>query len=131
MSSNSGQVAIKIDLFGIGTMVAQIIRHLAPFSADAVIDKLPFVLRGRFSFGSKKYWTLPGMEIYKGTNPKSQIHVEKADIVYNPKTDELVIVIEDQEMLNKVNKVGKVNSNLEILLQARNGLNTKISRTRK
>jgi len=131
MSSDSGQVAIRIDLFGIGTIVAQIIRHLAPFSADAVIDKLPFVLRGRFSFGSKKYWTLPGIEIFKGANKKSQIHVEKADIVYNPKTDELIIIIEDQEMPNKVNIIGKVISNLEILFQARNGLNTKFSRTRK
>ena len=131
MSSNSGQVAIRIDLFGIGTIVAQIIRHLAPFSADAVIDKLPFVLRGRFSFGSKKYWTLPGIEIFKGPNSKAQIDVEKADIVYNPKTDELIIIIEDQEMSNKVNKVGKVNSNLEILLQAKNGLTTKFSRSRK
>ena len=131
MSSNSGQIQIKVELFGIGTAAAHIIRHLAPLTADAIIDKITFVLRGRFSFGSKKYWTLPGMEIYKGTNPKSKIHVEKADIVYNPKTDELVIILEDQDMPNKVNKVGKVDSNLEILLQARNGLNTKISRTRK
>ena len=32
------------------------------------------------------------------------------------------------KMPNKVNKVGKVNSNLELLLEARNGLNTKISK---
>ncbi len=128
MSSDSGQLTIRIDLFGIGTITAQIIRHLAPYSADAIIDKIPFVLRGRFSFGSKKYWTLPGVEIFKGKNSKSILAVEKGDITYNPKTDELIIVLEEQEMPNKVNKVGKVISNLDILLQARNGLNTKISR---
>jgi len=128
MSSNSGQIAVKIDLFGIGTINAKIIRHLAPHSADAIIDKIPFVLRGRFSFGSKKYWTLPGIEIFKGKNSKSILSVEKGDITYNPKTDELIIILEEQEMPNKVNKVGKVISNLDILLQARNGLNTKISR---
>ena len=128
MSSDSGQLTIRIDLFGIGTITAQIIRHLAPYSADAIIDKIPFVLRGRFSFGSKKYWTLPGIEIFKGKNSKSILAVEKGDITYNPKTDELIIVLEEQEMPNKVNKVGKVISNLDILLQARNGLNTKISR---
>jgi len=128
MSSDSGQVSIKIDLFGIGTIGAKIIRHLVPLAADAIIDKMPFVLRGRFSFGSKKYWTLPGVEIYKGPNSKSTINVEKGDIIYNPKTDELIIILEDLEMPNKINKVGKVNSNLEILLKARNGLNTKISR---
>jgi len=119
-------VPIKINLFGIGTIEGDIIRHIAPLTADAVIDKLPLVLRGRFSFGSKKYWTLPGLEIYKGANSKSKTTVEKGDILYNPKTDELIISLEDIEMPNKVNKIGKVNANLDILLQARNGLNTKI-----
>jgi len=119
-------VPIKINLFGIGTIEGDIIRYIAPLTADAVIDKLPLVLRGRFSFGSKKYWTLPGLEIYKGANSKSKTTVEKGDILYNPKTDELIISLEDIEMPNKVNKIGKVNANLDILLQARNGLNTKI-----
>ena len=123
-------VPINIDLFGIGTIEGDIIRHIAPLTADAVIDKLPIVLRGRFSFGSKKYWTLPGLEIYKGANNKSIKEIEKGDIVYNPKTDELIISLEDTEMPNKVNKIGKVTTNLEILLQARNGLNTKIGKKR-
>ena len=131
MSSNSGQLIVRIDLFGIGTIVAKIIRHLSPLTADAIIEKIPFVLRGRFSFGSKKYWTLPGVEIFKGKNSKSKSAVEKGDIIYNPQTDELVIIIEDQEMPNKVSKVGKVISNLDILLQARNGLNTKILRKKR
>ena len=121
-------IPIKIDLFGIGTLDGNIIRHIAPHTADAIIDKLPLVLRGRFSFGSKKYWTLPGIEIYKGTNSKSSNNVEQGDILYNPKTDELLIALEDIEMMNKVNKIGKVDTNLEILFQARNGLNTKISK---
>ncbi|NVM38120.1 MAG: hypothetical protein HWN81_21180 [Candidatus Lokiarchaeota archaeon] len=119
-------VPIKINLFGIGTIEGNIIRYIAPLTADALIDKLPLVLRGRFSFGSKKYWTLPGLEIYKGANNKSKTEIEKGDILYNPKTDELIISLEDTEMPNKVNKIGKVTTNLEILLQARNGLNTKI-----
>ncbi len=128
MSSDSGLVPIKIELFGIGIIEAQIIRYINPLTADAIIDKIPFVLRGRFSFGSQRYWTLPGVEIYKGTNSKSVPNAEKGDIIYNPKTDELIIILEDLEMPNKVNKVGKVNFNLEILLKGRNGLNTKISK---
>ncbi len=119
-------VPIKINLFGIGIIEGEIIRYIAPLTADAILDKLPIVLRGRFSFGSKKYWTLPGIEIYKGANRKSKAIVEKGDILYNPKTDELIITLENIEMPNKVNKVGKVNANLDILLQAKNGLNTKI-----
>jgi hypothetical protein len=119
-------VPIKIVLFGVGMLEGEIIRFIAPLTADAIIDKLPLVLRGRFSFGSKNYWTLPGVEIYKGSNPKSITQAEKGDILYNPKTDELIIVIVDTEMPNKVNKIGKVTVNLDILLHARNGLNTKI-----
>lgn len=130
MNSDSGSVPIIVDLFGIGKMTGTIIRHLAPLSADAIIDKLPFALRGRFSFGSKNYWTLPGLGIFKGANPKSHNEVKKGDIIYNPKTDEFIIVIENIEMPNKVNVVGKVSSDLNILLNARNGLNTKIFRKR-
>ncbi len=126
--SDTGLVPIKIELFGIGTLEGHIIRYITPLSADAIIDKLPFVLRGRFSFGTKKYWTLPGLEIYKGPNPKSTKIVEQGDIVYNPKTDEFIIIIENFQMPNKVNKIGKVSSNLELLLKARNGLNTKITK---
>ena len=128
MNSDTGIITIKIDLFGIGTLEGEIIRHITPLCADAIIEKLPINLRGRFNFGSKKYWTLPGIGIFKGPNSKSKKEVEKGDIIYNPKTDELVILIEDIQMPNKVNKVGKVNSNLELLLEARNGLNMKISK---
>ncbi len=120
-------IPIKIELFGIGTIEGKIIRHIAPLCADAIIDKLPFVLRGRFSFGSKNYWTLLGLEIYKGTNSKSTNKVEKGDIIYNPKSDELIIALENIEMPNKVNLVGKIENDTESVKKARNGLNTKIS----
>lgn len=123
-------IRIKIDLFGIGTINGELLRHYAPLSADAIVNKLPIILRGRFSFGSKNYWTLPGVKIYKGLNPKSVKNVEKGDIIYNPKTDELIILLENTEMPNKVNKIGIVSDNLEILLKAANGLNTKISKTK-
>ena len=119
---------IKIDLFGIGTITGEMVRYSAPLSADAIINKLPLVLRGRFSFGSKLYWTLPGVEIYKGPNPKSKKNVEKGDIIYNPKSDELIFILENTELQSKVNKIGKVTENLEFFLQAKNGLNTKISK---
>ncbi|TFG22087.1 MAG: hypothetical protein EU533_04695 [Promethearchaeota archaeon] len=128
---NSGDIPIKIELFGIGSINAIIYRHLAPLSADAILDKMPFIIRGRFNFGQKDYWSLPGIEIYKGLNPKSTRSANKGDIVYNPKSDELIILLEDREMQNKVNIIGKINENLNLFLKARSGLNTKFVRTRK
>jgi len=128
--SDSGIISINFDLFGIGGVKANIIRHFAPLSADAILNKMPFVLKGRFSFGAKTYWTLPGLELYKGHNSKSIKIVEKGDIIYNPKTDELIVLIENTEMPNKVNKIGKVTENIEFFLQAKNGLGTKLSRVK-
>ncbi len=45
-------IPIKIEIFGITTLNGFIDRIYAPISADAILDKMPFVLRGRFSFGS-------------------------------------------------------------------------------
>ena len=123
-------INIEIELFGIGTLRGEFSRVYAPLSTDAIVNKLPIVLRGRFSFGSKVYWTLPGIEIYKGHNPKSVKNVEKGEIIYNPKTEELLIILENVEMPNKVNKIGRVTNNLELLLNAKNGLNTKINRVK-
>ena len=54
-------------------------------------------------------------------------------LIYAPnfyaKTDELIIVLEDTEMPNKVNKIGEIASNLEPMLKANNGLNTKVYKT--
>jgi hypothetical protein len=129
MNSDTGIIAIEIELFGIGTIEGEMIRYISPLTADAIIEKMPINKRGRFSFGTKNYWTLPDMGIYKGPNRKSLKDAEKGDIVYNPKTDELIILIENMQMPNNVNKVGKVNSNLELLLKGRNGLNTRIRKS--
>ncbi|TXT67143.1 MAG: hypothetical protein BAJALOKI1v1_170013 [Promethearchaeota archaeon] len=125
----SANIQIIIQFYGIGNLKAKLVRHHAPLSADAIIDKLPLVLRGRFgpTFKSKQYWTLPGVEIYKGLNTNAHKKVKKGAIVYNPKTDELMIILEDQELPTKVNLIGEVEINLELVLKARNGLNTKIA----
>jgi hypothetical protein len=126
--SDRGEVLIKIDLFGIGIINGKIMRHFAPLSADAVIDHLPIILKGRFSFEKKIYWTLPGIEIFKGTNPKSYVAAKKGDIAYNPKSEELIFFLEDCTFVNKINKIGEIIENIDFFLKARNGLNTKISR---
>lgn len=125
--SDKGEIPIRIEIFGVGNVEGLIIRHLGPISADAILSKMPFVLRGRFAFGSKNYWTLP-IGIRKGPDSKATKNVEKGDIVYSPKTDEMIIVLENIEMPNKINKIGKIAANIELFEKANNGLNTKIYR---
>jgi len=120
------KIPIKIELIGIGTAEGLIERYKGPFSADALLEKLPFVMRGRFSFGSKKYWILPSTNIRKGLNSKAAKNVQEGDIVYSPKTDEIVFILEDSEFPNSVNKIGRITSNIELFNNARNGINTKI-----
>ncbi len=125
--SDKGEIPIRIEIFGVGNVEGLIIRHLGPISADAILSKMPFVLRGRFAFGSKNYWTLP-IGIRKGPDSKATKNVKKGDIVYSPKTDEMIIVLENIEMPNKINKIGKIAANIELFEKANNGLNTKIYR---
>ena len=127
--SDKGEIPIAIEIFGVGTLEGTIIRHLGPISADIILSKMPLVLRGRFAFGSKNYWTLP-IGIRKGPDSKATKNVDKGDIVYNPKTDEMNFILENVEMPNKVNKIGKILSNIELFEKASNGLNTKISKIR-
>ncbi len=124
---SQSNLLIKIQLYGIGVLKAKIMRHLSPLTIDKFLQKLPLVLRGRFSFKSKKYWTLPGVEIYKGLNNSADNEAQKGDIVYNPKTDEILIILEDQTLPNKVNKIGEIINDLAVILKARNGLSTKIT----
>ncbi len=125
---DKGKIPILITLFGIGTLKGHVIRHLAPLSADALLNRLPLVLRGRFSFGSKKYWSLPGIGIRKGLNSKTaRTQVKAGEIVYYPKSDELIFCIEASKMPDKVNIIGKIQDDLSLFLKAINGLNTKIS----
>ncbi len=127
--SDIGDVRIKIELYGVGTMEAIIIRNIAPFSAEAILSRFPFILKGRFSFGAKKYWSMPDMKIFKGLEAKKGItKVEPGDIVYNPKADELIIAIESTELPTKVNIVGAIKSNLDIIMKATNGLSTKFTK---
>ena len=123
---SEGDISIRIEIFGVGNVEGLIIRHLGPISADAILDKMPFVLRGRFVFGSKNYWTLP-IGIRKGPDSKATRNIEKGDIVYSPKTDEMIIMLETIEMPNKINKIGKITVNIELFQKATNGTNTKIS----
>lgn len=126
MSEN--KIPIKMNFLGLGSLEAIFFRHISPLSADAILDRMPFVLRGHFSFGSKKYWALIGVGIKKGTNLKAIKDFERGEIVYNPKSDELIIILENVEMPNKMNKIGKITSNIDLFEKARNGLNCKITK---
>lgn len=121
-------VPIKIEFLGVGSLKGLMLRYLGPISADAILDKMPFVLRGRFGFGSKDYWTLMSVGIRKGPDSKATKDVEASDILYNPKSDEIIIVLKNMEMPNKMNRIGKITQNLDLLKDARNGLNCKISK---
>ena len=77
------EIRVKIELLGLGSINTLIIRHLGPFSAEAILDKMPFVLRERFGFGSKKYWMLLNVGIFKGPDSKAKPNLKRGDIAYN------------------------------------------------
>ncbi|MGV9198500.1 MAG: hypothetical protein ACOC4M_06645, partial [Promethearchaeia archaeon] len=117
---SKAKIPIEFKLFGVGELEGIFFRHLSPICADTLLRKMPFVLRGRFKFGSKDSWILPGVGIRKGVNEKAVKSTKKGDILYNPKSDELIIMLEKKIVQNKMNKLGKITKNLDILKDARN-----------
>ncbi len=125
---SEAEIPIEINFLGVGSIEATIIRHLGPISADAILNKMPFVLRGRYGFGSSKYWMLMNVGIRKGPDSKATKTIQKGNLVYNPKSDELIIALEDIEMPNKVNRIGTLVSDVNFFQNVRNGLNCKFSK---
>jgi hypothetical protein len=125
---SEAKIPIQLKLFGVGNLEGVVLRHISPICADAFLRKMPFVLRGRFKFGSKDCWILPGLGIRKGANQKAKKDANKSEIFYNPKSDELLIIIKEQKLPNKMNKLGEITSNLEVLKEARNGLSIKFTK---
>lgn len=127
---SSDEIPIHLKIFEIGIIKATFYRHLSPFSVEAIMEKTPLIIRGRFNFmGPKTHWMLSQIGITVGPDSKAQKKVETGDIVYCPQTDSIYIFIDNDELSTKVNKIGKINNldELELFKKAKNGVNTKLN----
>jgi hypothetical protein len=131
MSSDSDEIPIDINIVEKGTIKATLVRHLSPFSVEAIAGKMPLTIRGRFNFmGAKTHWMLSGIGISVGADSKATHTVEKGDIVYCPRDDSIYIFIEDDKLDTKINKIGRILdlNELELFKDIQNGTSTELKK---
>ena len=115
------RIPIKIMIEGIGEAEGELIRHLAPRTVDAIVNKLP--LEGRAALWKEEvYFEIP----VKMGEEKAKATVETGTIAYWPMGSALCIFYGSSQPYSPVNIIGKVTKNLEMFRQVKSGMKIRV-----
>jgi len=115
------RIPIRIMIEGIGEAEGELIRHLAPRTVDAIVNKLP--LEGRAALWKEEvYFEIP----IKMGEEKAKATVETGTIAYWPMGSALCIFYGSSQPYSPVNIIGKVTKNLEIFRQIKSGMKIRV-----
>jgi len=115
------RIPIRIMIEGIGEAEGELIRHLAPRTVDAIVNKLP--LEGRAALWKEEvYFEIP----VKMGEEKAKATVETGTIAYWPMGSALCIFYGSSQPYSPVNVIGKVTKNLEIFRQVKSGMKIRV-----
>ena len=115
------RIPIKIMIEGIGEAEGELIRHLAPRTVDAIINKLP--LEGRVALWKEEvYFEIP----VKMGEEKAKATVETGTIAYWPMGSAICIFYGSSQPYSPVNIIGKVTKNLEMFRQVKSGMKIRV-----
>lgn len=115
------RIPIKFVIEGLGEAEGELIRHLAPRTVDAIVNKLPF--EGRAALWKEEvYFEIP----VKMGEEKAKATVETGAIAYWPMGSALCIFYGSSQPYSPVNIVGRVTKNLEIFRQVKSGTKIKV-----
>jgi len=117
------RVPIKFVIEGIGEAEAELVRHLAPRTVEAIMRKLP--IEGRAALWKEEvYFEIP----VKMGNEKAKPTVEKGVIAFWPMGNALCIFYGETQPYSPVNIVGQVTKNLELFGQVKGGAKIRVER---
>ena len=115
------RIPIKIMIEGIGEAEGELIRHLAPRTVDAIVNKLP--LEGRAALWKEEvYFEIP----VKMGEEKAKATVETGTIAYWPMGSAICIFYGSSQPYSPVNIIGKVTKNLEMFRQVKSGMKIRV-----
>ena len=115
------RIPIRIMIEGIGEAEGELIRHLAPRTVDAIVNKLP--LEGRAALWKEEvYFEIP----VKMGEEKAKAAVETGTIAYWPMGSALCIFYGSSQPYSPVNIIGKVTKNLEVFRQVKSGMKIRV-----
>jgi hypothetical protein len=124
MSETSvSRIPIKFVIENIGDAEAELIRHLAPRTADAIEKQLP--IEGRAALWKEEvYFEIP----VKTGEEKAKPNVKKGDVTYWPMGNALCIFYGESQPYSPVNIVGRVTKNLEFFSRVKSGAVVRVER---
>lgn len=115
------RIPIRIMIEGIGEAEGELIRHLAPRTVDAIVNKLP--LEGRAALWKEEvYFEIP----VKMGEEKAKATVETGTIAYWPMGSAICIFYGSSQPYSPVNIIGKVTKNLEMFRQVKSGMKIRV-----
>ena len=115
------RIPIRIMIEGIGEAEGELIRHLAPRTVDAIVNKLP--LEGRAALWKEEvYFEIP----IKMGEEKAKATVETGTIAYWPMGSAICIFYGSSQPYSPVNIIGKVTKNLEMFRQVKSGMKIRV-----
>ena len=117
-------INLKFDKFF--DIEATLQRNLSPLTCEALVSSLPKTGLGWTARQGNGYYMIQ-INIKRGTEKHTKL-LEKGDIVYCPREDSILLVFDDDaDLPGPVNKLGKINSDLEPIKNARRGINVTLS----
>lgn len=125
MSETSvSRIPIKFVIENVGDAEGELIRHLAPRTADAIAKRLP--IEGRAALWKEEvYFEIP----VKTGEEKAKPNVKKGDVTYWPMGNALCIFYGESQPYSPVNIVGRVTKNLEFFSRVKSGAVVRVERT--
>jgi len=117
------RVPIKFVIEGIGEAEGELVRHLAPRTVEAIMNKLP--LEGRAALWKEEvYFEIP----VKMGKEKAKPNVEKGTIAFWPMGNALCIFYGESQPYSPVNILGRVTRNIEMFSRVKSGVKIKIDK---
>ncbi len=117
------RVPIKFVIDGIGEAEGELVRHLAPRTVEAIMNKLP--LEGRAALWKEEvYFEIP----VKMGKEKAKPNVEKGTIAFWPMGNALCIFYGESQPYSPVNILGRVTRNVEMFSRVKSGVKIKIDK---
>lgn len=117
------RVPIKFVIEGIGEAEGELVRHLAPRTVEAIMNKLP--LEGRVALWKEEvYFEIP----VKMGKEKAKPTVDRGAIAFWPMGNALCIFYGESQPYSPVNIIGRVTRNVEMFGRVKSGVKIKVDK---
>jgi len=110
------RIPVKLIIERVGEAEGELIRHLAPRTADVIVKRLP--VEGRAALWKEEvYFEIP---VTMGEE-KAKSRVKKGDLAYWPMGKALCVFFGDSQPYSAVNIVGRILKNVELFGRVKSG----------